>query len=155
MGIVDSIKRRLPEDLVTLAAGLAETQTHWGRILTVRRGVLGRSRILLEIHDLDLPPFERWVSTRIPKGRDPQAGDDVYVVPVRGDFYGVDRPYRIRWDRPPKYGTTKVDLAGRAQKMFIGDTPSLPDPLAALEQERARGTISQADYEAARTGSEQ
>ena len=44
-----------------------------------------------------------------------------------------------------------IDLGVRAQKIFIGDLPPLPDPLAALVQKRALGEISQSDFEATKT----
>lgn len=106
MGIIDSIKHRLPEDVVALGEATAEGRTHWGRILYIDPLGLGRARIRLEIHDLDLPPVQRWVSTRIPRGMDPRVGDDVYCKRVDGTFAGVEIPYRIHWDRPPQYGET-------------------------------------------------
>jgi hypothetical protein len=150
VGLFDAVKRSLPEGVVELAEGIEASQAHWGRILSIERTWGGRARIRLEVHHLDNPPAERTATQRIPRDIQPQVGQDVYVTPVRGQFYGVEVPYKIDWSRPPKYGDAPPDMEQRAVNAVFGGMPSLPDPLGYLDALRAEGKISERDYEATR-----
>ena len=77
---------------------------HWGRILAVESRTWRLAKLRVEVHDLEQPPVERTITTWLPRGIEPQVGQDVYVAPARGQYSGVERPYRIHWRREPQYG---------------------------------------------------
>ena len=90
--------------LIGALRAFATSDAHWGRILGVEARWWRRARLRVEVHWCDLEPFERTITTWLPKGVEPQVGQDVYVTPVRGQFAGVEHPYRIHWGRAPQYG---------------------------------------------------
>jgi hypothetical protein len=146
---------RIP--LVSDLYALWAADARWARILEIRR--MGpMAQIRLEVHDADLPPFEHWVTTWVPRGRDPQVGEDVYWV----DRTGADstsRSLAIKWKKAPNYGAAPVDtgalgdqVADRlsAAPVYAQGAALAADPLAQLECVQARrvaGELSAQEFE--------
>jgi hypothetical protein len=120
------------------------------RILEIRRtGPF--AHVLLEVHECEHPPFEHWVRTRIPRGRDPQPGDDVYWTDHSAPDSTV-RVLRIKWGAPPNYGAAPDDVAAREQVALEALAPLWRDAHAQrrADLERwAQGLAQVADAQAA------
>ena len=143
--------------LIGALRAFATNDAHWGRILAVESRTWRRVTLRVEVHWCDLDPFERRITTWLPKGVEPQAGQDVYVAPVRGQFAGVEHPYRIHWRRAPQYGISnptpeqrrayEQSVAAEVTRSRGLENPSDPKwQLDYITNEHVAGRMSDADF---------
>jgi hypothetical protein len=78
-----------------------ESGPRWARIVRVGPRVGPFTRILLEVHYSDQPPFEASALSWVPRGVKPEVGQDVTVRRSTGDNHDA---WEILWDQPPHYG---------------------------------------------------
>jgi hypothetical protein len=133
-----------------------DSEEQWARILEIGPSVGPLTDLRLELHYSNQPPQEATTTTLVPRGIEPQVGQDVayHINPGTGQ----NTTLVIDWDKPPQYGAPPVDTqaVGEAVVSSMMASPltttaaQAADPdyqLAALQRMRDAGQISEADFE--------
>lgn len=96
----------------------AETRAsvpQWARITRVGRKTGRFISLDLEIHYGNQPPEQVSVTSWLPRGVQPQVGQDVAYRRSDGDDVTT---YAVEWDRPPNYGTAPTPQRDAARRLL-------------------------------------
>jgi hypothetical protein len=96
VGLLDNVRTVVGWSREAYARG-----PRWGRIVEVGRKLGPLTRIIVEIHYGHDEPFEHSTWTWVPRGVEPEVGQDVAISKSTGVEATI---YEIVWDQPPHYG---------------------------------------------------
>ena len=114
----------------------------WARIVKVGRRIGPVTSIELEVHYGYEEPFTASTLQFVPRGVEPQVGQDVTVRRSTGDDHTT---YLIEWDEPPHYGTRPPPDAAPD-----GNTVDPAQRLTIAKQMLDAGLITETDFQRAR-----